>query len=281
MLPYLVPKGTPAYGIQCFNHSYAFGYVTIDKITISAPAACFNIKTLPSISHPAFELLRYGEYVSVALSGEMINPNAPMYLAVIQVFQFLLYNNAFALDIGNMLYVYLNYCGNFSMQPGFEGGFLATLIHLGFTFSKLELAFDMVPVTINDPSRIRQVRDTYYSTDYHKSSSGNQASLICIYNKGNLLKEQSCGYPILPPYINYMRLEYRIGGWNGRRWLHISDLRHNMRSYIEAYGDRIKRKADKLVGKALSFNSSWIPPELLKHLLTIQPEEYATPAFPY
>lgn len=284
MMQDLVPKGNPLYGIQCLQHSQNCEYALIDKITISAPISIFNMDVIANIDHPAFSLLRYGNYLSIAVSGEAIIPTLPMYLSLLPTLRYLLGMGAFKPNVSNMLYVYLAYCGPYYIPPGFKDGFLSTLDQLGFTFSALELAFDMVgyssPISIEDETKFRQIKGTYYSTDYHRSPSGNQASMLCIYDKGKLLTEESDNQVFLPPGARYIRVEFRIGGWNGKRWLHISDLQYNMQSYIETYGEKIRRKTDKLVGGAISIIGPYVP-EQLYDLLPTPRWTPATPVFSY
>ncbi len=283
---YPLPKGTPEYGVQCLNHSMRNCGLVIDKITLSAPLSCFDASVL-NIRHPAFNILQYGNYISVAVVGEVICPDQPMFVPVIQVLQVLWSMNAFEADVGNMLAIYLGNFGYFSCQPGFIDGLISTLRRLGFKYTALELAFDFVgytvPLSVRDASQFIKKDTTYYTKDYRESpkNKGNQVSLIAFYDRKKKLAEDSGGYPPLPQGMEYKRLEYRVKQLNGRRWLHLDDLRHNMYSYIEAYGSRIRRKADKLVGDALSWNAQFIP-DALSQLLTLNSRELSDiPSFPY
>ena len=268
--PPVLPKGSPGYGALCLNHSISNCGVLIDKIALAAPISCFNKEKLLATNHPAFDILQWGDYISLALAGEVINPNFPMYTAVIPMLNILWQNGAFVTDIGNMLTIYLaNYPG-YPVPLGYEEGFLSTLQHLGFRFSALELTFDFIgniPFEVEDMTKFIQKGETLYTRDYRESASGPQDSLLTIYDKGSLLTKDSGGCFQLPIGVLYKRLEFRIKQQNGRRWLHIEDLRHNMYSYIESYGENIKRKADKLTDGAIHFQQQGVP-TILDRLIT-------------
>ena len=268
----LFPKGAPGYGTLCLGHSWMNGGVVIDKITLTAPGRvfCQNVQLVQDCS---FDILQFGNYYSIAIVGEAIDPVLPMYVSVVPVLRTLWLREAFSEDVTRILAVYMH-----AFWPGFGAadwvvdGFLSTLGCLGFTFSALEIAFDFIgsiPFEIVDEANFNQICGTMYTKDFHKSpvGKGNQDSMLAIYDKGKKLAEDSGGYAPLPMGVDYQRLEFRIKQANGRRWLHLGDLRHNLSSYVAAYGPRIKKKADSLIGEAIRFDGQGVP-ELLDSMLT-------------
>lgn len=267
---YLLPKGSLGYSTQCINHSIANAGILIDKLALSVPIACFNKGRLLDISHPAFEILQWGDYISLALAGEAVDPAMPMYLSVIPMLQYLWQNGAFIQDIEKMLTIYLAYFSSYPVPWGYAEGLLTTLQQVGFRFSALELSFDFIgyiPFEVTDKTRFTQIAGTFYTKDYRESSSGPQDSLLIIYDKGSLLAKESGGYSPLPPEVPYIRLELRIKQQNGRRWLHIEDLRYNMCDYIVEYGDKIRRKVDTLTAGSVHFKEKGVP-FILDRLIT-------------
>lgn len=273
---YVVHKGDGRYADYCIRHSF-FNYgLTVDKITITVPLALLTTAKFDSCN---FDLLQYGERVCIAITGEAIDPQRPLYTAVQSVLGEMIDNGLFREHTADLIRPYI-FTQMEIAQPFILKGFMELLKELHFCFSGLEIAFDYfseeMPFRVLAESSLITVGDTRYTADYRQAKGrATQSSLVCIYNRKEKLLQDSGESAVLPAWlydIQIWRLEFRIKQDFARHFLSLEALCLNLPGFISSYGQKIKAKADRLLKGVITFKRHHVP-LYLEQLTSVQEED--------
>jgi hypothetical protein len=267
---------------DCFNHSWAHGGKTIDKISFTIPKGHFWKKLWDDdnwrILLPQVTLTNlHNGLVKLHIHGEYIDPNEPMLWSVMKIFYQITQKRVFHKEVNDPLWYILS-INQYSPHQNFDCDVLLVLARQGFRFSELELAFDFFgckPYVSIRKEYFRRYFGAVYSTDWKHykrkcfkeddslgyESNGKRHSILCIYNRGSKL-----GIP-----QTVWRVEWRLRDERAA-CLDMGDLLCSMDEFILLKGRRVKAITENYVKPGyINFDTQYIYQNfpIFAHLITV------------